>query len=455
MRIGIGHPNEHLLPGELETILNLGCRAHLLYLPIEQLGYWAGVAEAIPPTADVHLRIERRGAFGNPADDATIVNRVGAAIPRATTVRIRNEPNLESPGETPTTWTNYLEGFLRLVDRSRVLIPAIAPWAPGWLDWLEATLRVARSWQVPAVDAHLYGDVVEIAGLLTEYRRRWAGPLVVTETTWHPGYTVDVAAYARTLPEVARTMTAGGVSAACWFIWRWTHPDRVQGTPMDLADTPMAEAISRLGGEVMAVDYAGAVWKNSPNFGYPTGTPGRAGHLPVAIVEHMAGGGASAVEATFSNLAEQKSAQYFVLKTGVVQQWVLEANTSYGCVWNHPDMSIPWIAYDYPRGVKANLLVINIEHEGLLGEALTEAQYQATLSLHRSIFKRTGWPLTSDRIVRHGQIDSINKQFDPGAGFPMARLWTNLRAPAPPPGPTAAELQARIDRAIRVLQGLA
>ena len=74
-------------------------------------------------------------------------------------------------------------------------------------------------------------------------------------------------------------------------------------------------------------------------------------------------------------------------------------------------------------GVNPNYYTISIEHEGNSGDTFTEEQYQATLSLHKWLIEELGIEVSTDTIIGHYRIDSVNKTNCPGSGFP----WDYLR----------------------------
>lgn len=195
------------------------------------------------------------------------------------------------------------------------------------------------------------------------------------------------------------------------------------------------------GGNVgFTLDDAAAIADPSPNYGYGPKRD-RLGHLPVAIVDHREMGSETATDNEFANAASQVSTHYSIAKDGTVRQHVAEGTAAWGngtdpsrgAAYYGADLSIPWIADAFAQGVNANLVTISIEHEGTWNEPLTEAQYQATLALHRDIFKRQGWPVETGRIVGHFQVNKRDKALCPGPYFPFARLYADLRAAAVPP----------------------
>jgi len=154
----------------------------------------------------------------------------------------------------------------------------------------------------------------------------------------------------------------------------------------------------------------------SPNF-----TPGRKGKKIIAIVNHITAGLMPGTLSWLQNPAAKASAHYLVTKTGLIYQMVADENIA----WHAGIVKTPnWPLYD---GSNPNYYTIGIEHEALAGEALTEAQYQATLWLHRQLVAKHGIPVDQDHIIGHYRIDSVNRRNDPGPGFPWIRLFSDLK----------------------------
>lgn len=180
----------------------------------------------------------------------------------------------------------------------------------------------------------------------------------------------------------------------------------------------------------------GIIWKGSPNF-----TQGRQGRKPVAIVNHIMEGSLAACDSWFANRESQVSAHFGIGKGGQLHQYVKSGDTAWANgVVARPDTSIPWLADAIRRGINPNTLTVSIEHEGRSGDALTEAQYQKSLALHRYLIAFYGIPVNEQSIIGHNRIDGVNRARCPGAGFPWARLLADLRGqPAPQPAPTPAK----------------
>ncbi len=157
-------------------------------------------------------------------------------------------------------------------------------------------------------------------------------------------------------------------------------------------------------------------WKPSPNF-----TKGRRGKKIIAIVNHITAGSFPGCLNWMRNPKAQASAHYLVTKLGDIYQLVKDEDSSWHAGFaNKPN----WKLYD---GSNPNYYTIGIEHECLSGGDLTEAQYQASLWLHKQLIARHGIPIDEDHIIGHYRIDSVNRPNCPGPGFPWQRLFNDLK----------------------------
>ena len=156
------------------------------------------------------------------------------------------------------------------------------------------------------------------------------------------------------------------------------------------------------------------IWSPSPNFS------SRKGRVPTAIVNHITAGNFPGCLSWMKNPAAQASANYLVIKIGKIYQLVADENAAWHAgIVNKPN----WSLYD---GTNPNRYTIGIEHENLGGGQLTEAQYQATLWLHKQLIAKYKIPADADHIIGHYRIDSINRPNCPGPSFPWARLFADL-----------------------------
>jgi N-acetylmuramoyl-L-alanine amidase len=175
------------------------------------------------------------------------------------------------------------------------------------------------------------------------------------------------------------------------------------------------------------------VWKgtNGNNFWV-----GRDGETAVAIVDHCMSKGADGTRATlpscwgwFSNPKSEVSAHFGISKAGEVWQFVKLSDTAWGNgILENPDLSLPWLAECVKKKINPNKRTISIEHEGDSFDKMPEAQYQASLALHRYLIATVG-TIKADRqhIIGHYQITGRNRALCPGPGFPWERLMNDLK----------------------------
>ena len=157
-------------------------------------------------------------------------------------------------------------------------------------------------------------------------------------------------------------------------------------------------------------------WAPSPNYG-----KGRNGKKIIAIVNHITAGTFPGCLSWMRNPQAKASAHYLVTRQGKIYQMVRDEDTS----WHAGMVNKPnWSLYD---GSNPNRSTIGIEHENLSGGLLTEAQYQATLWLHRRLIEKYEIPADRDHIIGHYQIDSVNRPNDPGPQFPWGKLLADLK----------------------------
>jgi N-acetyl-anhydromuramyl-L-alanine amidase AmpD len=171
------------------------------------------------------------------------------------------------------------------------------------------------------------------------------------------------------------------------------------------------------------------VWRGSPNF-----WQGRNGHTPIAIVDHIIVGSLEGADSEFSNSANQVSAHYGVAKDGRIWQWVSTENAAWSNGYiTKPDTSIGWLNQAAKDNVDPNYYTLSIEHEGKSGDAMPEAQYQATLWLHKLLIGMYKIIVDRQHIIGHYQLDSVTRLHCPGNGFPWGRLMQDLTSDPTPP----------------------
>lgn len=156
-------------------------------------------------------------------------------------------------------------------------------------------------------------------------------------------------------------------------------------------------------------------WAPSPNYG-----KGRNGKKIIAIVNHITAGTFPGCLSWMRNPQAKASAHYLVTRQGKIYQMVRDEDTS----WHAGMVNKPnWSLYD---GSNPNRYTIGIEHECLSGGLLTEAQYKATVELHKMLIAKYNIPVDKDHIIGHYRIDSVNRPNDPGAQFPWDKLFADL-----------------------------
>ncbi len=157
-------------------------------------------------------------------------------------------------------------------------------------------------------------------------------------------------------------------------------------------------------------------FKASPNY-----KAGRKGKRIIAIVDHITAGSYPGCLSWMQNPDSKASAHYLINRAGEIFQLVRDEDTAYHAgIANKPT----WGLYD---GSNPNYYTLGIEHECLGGGELTEAQYQATLWLHRELTKKYNLPIDNNHIIGHYRIDSVNRPNCPGKDFPWERLFKDLK----------------------------
>lgn len=157
-------------------------------------------------------------------------------------------------------------------------------------------------------------------------------------------------------------------------------------------------------------------WAASPNF-----SKGRNGKKIIAIVNHITAGAFPGCLSWMRNPQAKASAHYLITRQGKIYQMVRDEDTS----WHAGMVNKPnWSLYD---GTNPNRYTIGIEHECLSGGLLTEAQYKATVELHKMLIAKYNIPIDKDHIIGHYRIDSVNRPNCPGPSFPWGRLFSDLK----------------------------
>jgi hypothetical protein len=136
------------------------------------------------------------------------------------------------------------------------------------------------------------------------------------------------------------------------------------------------------------------------------------------------------------------SAHFIVSKEGEVSQMVSVKDSAWanGLQWKQGR----WWSPDEKRKVNPtwsgivpdhnpNLYTISIEHEGFTGQALTPEMRAATIELLKWVASETGLVYVADRtLIRHGQINPVDRRHCPGAAFDLVELAVVANADSQP-----------------------
>jgi hypothetical protein len=165
------------------------------------------------------------------------------------------------------------------------------------------------------------------------------------------------------------------------------------------------------------------IWKGPvPNY-----WAGRNGKNVIAICDHIMQGTLGSTDGWFHNAAAEASSTYGIGTDGTIYQWVKEEDSAWANgVVNVSGGTPAWLSSLSRQGVNINTVTISIEHAGYTGNAMPEAQYQATLWLHKQIIPKYNIPLDREHIIGHYQVDIVNRSGCPGTGFPWTRLLNDL-----------------------------
>jgi N-acetylmuramoyl-L-alanine amidase len=175
--------------------------------------------------------------------------------------------------------------------------------------------------------------------------------------------------------------------------------------------------------------------RQSPNFGYPPGTHGRNGKRVVAIVDHITAGPLKQSLDWLTNPASNASSNWVIARVGDIYRLVPPKDPAWanGIDFEdkeysdyQSDLSIWWIRECWRDQESPNEISHSIEHEAVVGQALTEPQHQASLWLHRWLCQEDDIIIDDRHIVGHSKIDAVNRALDPGVAI-MERLLADLR----------------------------
>lgn len=139
----------------------------------------------------------------------------------------------------------------------------------------------------------------------------------------------------------------------------------------------------------------------SPNF-----TSGRKGYTPITIVIHIMEGSLLGTDSWFKSTTSQVSAHYGIGTSGEVHQYVKETDTA----WHAGRVSSPsWRLIKTSGGafINPNYYTIGIEHEGSTDTEWSDAMYNASSEMVKSISSRWNIPLDRDHVIGHHEIYAV------------------------------------------------
>ena len=162
----------------------------------------------------------------------------------------------------------------------------------------------------------------------------------------------------------------------------------------------------------------------TPNFGYPRGTRGRNGHVPHIIVLHVSGGTWTSNRNWLMNPAAPASYNRYVRRDGQEVIFVPDENAA----WAHGRINRPTTRALKAANINPNLYSLSLCREGHNHHEPTPEQYATMLRIIREWTMK--YDISADRttIIGHNEIDSVNRAFCPGSGWPWTKLMQDLLA---------------------------
>ena len=188
------------------------------------------------------------------------------------------------------------------------------------------------------------------------------------------------------------------------------------------------------------------IWKGAHANNYAAG---RGGEQPSVVIIHVAQTATlDQLAGWFNNPNAGVTAHYGTGQDGKVYRFVKEEDTAFANgILNKPNMAIPWVAkcvQDNPAftaknnyGI-ANARSFSIENCGFTGNPVPVPQWQALVELVADICNRWCIPVDNQHIIRHADVDSVNRGMCPGTGFDMTKLVRDVKA-AMSPTPAAPQ----------------
>ena len=167
---------------------------------------------------------------------------------------------------------------------------------------------------------------------------------------------------------------------------------------------------------------------------------GRGGVGPVAICYHMTWDlNLARILRLFAHRDNNKSANFVIARDGMVYQCVHSRHTA----WtngdykdrrtgksNKPRTDIPWLKRAVEQaergGANLNRYTISYEFIGTPDDPAHEPQYRSAIMLSRHLCAKYGIPPHRGRQIRHADINSVGRSYDPGPRFDLGRIIREL-----------------------------
>lgn len=338
---GIHLPNRETTNQELSRIVALGCTDYV------DLDLWPDrwkTLKSLQPGCKIHIRIYSRGTL-SPNDDARACAILIENHSEIDTVRIRNEPNIETLSITPEMWMKYLDTMLSTYKNDKLSLPAMSPGLHGWETYFKISADAARAFNLKQLDAHIYGNIGEFEDILYKIEGIWQGDLLITEHNFGAGKDYRETQWAQDYCNIIKLFpNHPNIKLFSEFIWEWYNPDIVLVSSVNIKDSIMERTI--MSSEFPIVFDQAPVQSVPKNYSSPN-TDGKRKETKLIVLHGTRGG--------FSNLYTEwiKSFEYLCSPDSKVSVHAIVGVNEVG--YPIPLDSIAWHARelnDYSIGVE-------------------------------------------------------------------------------------------------------
>lgn len=282
-----------------------------------------------------------------------------------------------------------------------------------WGDNLERGARAAGLDVAEVLvdkDANIHAAAARLAELAAQH-----GVTTSDLMAWRPvladfAQIPDDEARAGYVDEVLRVLATGASAIA--------EDGTVIATINAHADIPMPDLTPYAGGG----DYAGAVWRPSPNYN------SRGGYKVSLVVIHSCEGNYAGCWGWLRNSAAGASAHYVVKENGgEITQLVRESQRAWHVAATY-QCSRAGNQQCNRNGVSTNSFSVGIEHAGFASQKTWQnGLIEASAKLTCDITKRHGVVRDRNHIVSHGQLQPYNRT-DPGPNWPWSHYIDRVKA---------------------------